>query len=85
MDARAEDRHRGPRAQRKAPAPAGVAYLAADLDRRYARDNLPDHGNLLANLVRWAARDDLSLMVEGPGLIDCHFYRQPGRAIPCIS
>ena len=58
-----------------------VAYLPADLDRRFARDNLPDHGNLLANLVRWAARDHLPLVVEGPGLIDCHLYRQPDRLI----
>jgi hypothetical protein len=58
-----------------------VAYLAADIDRRYARDNLPDHGNLLANLVRWTARDDFPLRVEGPALIDCHLYRQPGRLI----
>lgn len=58
-----------------------VAYLPADLDRRFARDHLPDHGNLLANLVRWAAREALSLQVEGPGLVDCHLYRQPGRLI----
>ena len=58
-----------------------IAYLPADLDRRYARDNLPDHGNLLANLVRWAAGDTLPLAVEGPGLLDCHLYRQPGRLI----
>ena len=60
---------------------ARVAYLPADLDRRYGRDNLPDHGDLLANLVRWTARDDMPLRVEGPGLIDCHLYRQPHRAI----
>jgi hypothetical protein len=58
-----------------------IAFLPADLDRRFGRDNLPDHGNLLANLVRWAARDNLPLAVEGPGLIDCHLYRQPGRVI----
>lgn len=58
-----------------------VAYLAADIDRRYALMNLPDHGNLLANLVRWAAGDTIPLRVEGPGLIDCHLYRQPGRLI----
>ena len=58
-----------------------VAYLAADLDRRYMRDLLPDHGNLLANLVRWAAGDSIPLTVQGPGLIDCHLYRQPGRLI----
>ena len=58
-----------------------VAYLPADIDRRYALMNLPDHGNLLANLVRWAAGDSIPLRVEGPGLIDCHLYRQPGRMI----
>src|SRR5262245_47684054 len=58
-----------------------VAYLAADLDRRYSRDNISDTGNLLANAVRWAARDDIPLTVEGPGLLDCHLYQQPGRLI----
>jgi len=63
------------------PGAGRVAFLPADLDRRYARDNLPDHASLLANLVRWAAHDDFPLRVEGPGLIDCHLYRQPGRTI----
>jgi hypothetical protein len=58
-----------------------VAYLAADLDRRYTIDFLPDHANLLANLARWAAADRIPLEVQGPGLIDCHLYRQPGRLI----
>jgi hypothetical protein len=60
---------------------ARVVFLAADLDRRFARDNLTDHGNLLANAVRWAAKDDLPLVVEGPGLVDCHLYRQADRLI----
>jgi hypothetical protein len=58
-----------------------VAYLAADLDRRYARNNLADSQRLLINLIRWAASDDIPLNIEGPGLIDSHLYRQPGRAI----
>jgi hypothetical protein len=58
-----------------------VAFLPADLDRRFGRDNLPDHGNLLANLVRWTAGDKLPLTVDGLGLIDCHLYSQPGRMI----
>jgi len=63
-------------------APIGrVAFLPADLDRRFARDNLPDHGQLLANLVRWAANEELPLRVEGPGLLDCHLYQQFGRLI----
>jgi hypothetical protein len=60
---------------------ARVAYLAADIDRRFGRDNLPDHGNLLANIFRWVAADRIPLDVRGPGLIDCHLYRQPGRLI----
>jgi len=58
-----------------------IAYMPADIDRRFAKDNLPDHGNLLANLVRWACGEDIPLGVEGPGLIDCHLYRQAGRLI----
>ncbi|HSB17922.1 MAG TPA: hypothetical protein VLE22_25960, partial [Bryobacteraceae bacterium] len=58
-----------------------VAYLPADIDRRFAKDHLPDHGNLLANIVRWAGKSDVPLRVEGLGLIDCHLYRQPGRLI----
>jgi hypothetical protein len=58
-----------------------VAYLAADLDRRYARDNIGDIGHLLANVVRWAANDDIPVTVDGPGLLDCHLYRQSARVI----
>ncbi len=57
------------------------AWLAADLDRRFSRDNLPDHGRLLANLVRWVAKDWIPLRVKGRGLIDCHLYRQEDRLI----
>lgn len=58
-----------------------IAYLPADIDRRYARNNLPDHGNLLANIVRWAAGDQINFLLDGAGLIDCHLYRQPGALI----
>jgi len=58
-----------------------VAYLAADIDRRYAIDNLPDHGNLLGNIIRWAAGDSLPVQVDGPGLVNCELYHQPGRLI----
>ena len=58
-----------------------VAYLAADLDRRYLRELMPDHANLLANLVRWASRDSIPLRVQGAGLVDCHLYRQEGRLV----
>ncbi|HUX85786.1 MAG TPA: Tat pathway signal protein, partial [Chloroflexota bacterium] len=58
-----------------------VAYLAADVDRCFGRDNLPDHADLLANLIRWALNGQVPLRVTGPGLVDCHLYRQEGRLI----
>jgi hypothetical protein len=58
-----------------------VAFIPADLDRQFGRYNLPDHGNLLANIIRWTSNDDVPLSVDGPGLIDCHIYRQQVRLI----
>jgi hypothetical protein len=58
-----------------------VAFLPADIDRRFYRDNLSDHGDLLANLVRWTAKGSFPLVVEGRGLIDCHLYHQSTRMI----
>ena len=58
-----------------------VAFMPADLDRRYGRENLADHGNVLANLARWAAGESLSLTVEGAGFVDCHLYRQTTRLV----
>ena len=54
-----------------------VAFLPADIDRRYNRDSLPDYADLLANIVRWAANGDIPLRVEGHGLFDCNLYTQP--------
>ncbi|MES1262329.1 MAG: Tat pathway signal protein, partial [Acidobacteriota bacterium] len=61
-----------------------VAFLPADLDRRYNRDSLPDYADLLGNLVRWAANGEIPLRLEGKGLFDCNLYTQPGRVIAHI-
>jgi hypothetical protein len=58
-----------------------VAYLAADIDRCYARHRLPDHGDLLANILRWCAEQSIPLKVAGPGYIDCQLYQQGERLI----
>ena len=63
------------------PAGGRVAYLPADIDRCFGRDNHPDHADLLANIVRWAAQEPLPLTVEGTGLVDCHLYRQRDRLV----
>ena len=58
-----------------------VVYMPADLDRQYGRNNLPDHGDLLANIVRWASKDDIPLVVRCAGLIDSNLFQQQGRMI----
>jgi hypothetical protein len=61
-----------------------VAFLPADIDRRYSREGLPDYAALLENVVRWAANDEIPLKVEGRGLFDCNLYTQSGRVIAHI-
>ena len=63
------------------PSGARIAFMPADIDRQYARYNLPDHGKLLENIVRWASKDSVPLKVESVGLIDCNLYHQPKRLI----
>jgi hypothetical protein len=58
-----------------------IVFMPADLDRQFGRYNLPDHGNLIANIVRWASKENIPLAVEGAGLVDCNLYQQPGRMI----
>jgi hypothetical protein len=62
-----------------------VVFMPADLDRQFGRYNLPDHGNLIANIIRWASKDEIPLTVEGAGLVDCNMYQQPGRVILHIT
>jgi hypothetical protein len=58
-----------------------IVFMPADIDSQFAMYNLPDHGNLLKNIVTWALKGDIPLSVEGPGLIDCNLYRQKGKMI----
>jgi hypothetical protein len=62
-----------------------VVFMPADIDRQFGRYNLPDHGNLLANLVRWASKDNIPLTVECAGLVDCNIYRKSGSLILHIA
>jgi hypothetical protein len=58
-----------------------VAFVPADIDRLFGQHNLPDHGDLLKSLIRWTAKENIPLDIEGKGLIDCHLYHQSGRLI----
>ena len=31
--------------------------------------------------MRWSAKNDFPIKVEGLGLVDCHLYEQPGKLI----
>lgn len=66
---------------RTAPQGGRVAFLPADIDRRFAQGNLTDHGTLLANILHWLIGERLPLRVVGSGFIDCHLYEQPGRLV----
>jgi|WetSurMetagenome_2_1015567.scaffolds.fasta_scaffold01677_11 hypothetical protein len=65
----------------KTAAGSRIVFMPADLDRQFGRYNLPDHGNLLANLVRWASKDNIPLEIKCAGLFDCNLYSQPGKII----
>ena len=58
-----------------------IAFMPADIDKQFASSNLPDHGDLMANIIRWVSKDNIPLVVEGAGLVDCNLYHQPGRMI----
>jgi hypothetical protein len=70
---------------RTTPGGGRVVYLGADLDRCYGRSALPDHGQLLSNLLRWTLREKLPVRVEGPGYLDIQLYRQEHRQILHIA
>jgi len=58
-----------------------VVFMPADIDRQFGRSHLPDHADLLKNIVQWTAKNDLPVKVEGAGLVDCHLYAQPEKLI----
>ena len=66
---------------RKTATGSRIAWLPADIDRQYGRSNLPDHGDLLKNIIRWTAGDNIPLAIDGAGLVDAHLYQQPGRLV----
>lgn len=58
-----------------------VVYFAADVDRCFGREHLPDHRELLLSGVRYAAGESLPVNISGPGRLDCTIYRQGDRRV----
>jgi hypothetical protein len=53
-----------------------IAYMPGDIDRSYWQIMSSDHGQLLANTIRWALNEDPVADVKGPGVIDVAVWRQ---------
>jgi hypothetical protein len=58
-----------------------VAYFPWDIDRAFWEVMHPDHGRILAAAVRWAARREPVVRVDGPGLVDVAAWEQPGSRV----
>ncbi len=54
-----------------------VAYIPWDLDRIFWEVLNVDHGQLLANVVRWALDGPPPVVVKGPGVLDVAVWRSP--------
>ena len=60
---------------------ARVVYFAADIDRCYGRERLPDHRSLLENAVRYASDNVFPISVYGRGQLNVSVYQQESRRI----
>ena len=58
---------------RTLPGGGRIVLLAADIDRQYGRLRIPDHGDLLAQAVKWAGGPP-PVTIAGPGYLSCHAY-----------
>lgn len=53
-----------------------VVCFAADIDRCYGRDRLPDHGKLLSDAVLFVKGGKRSVSLKTDGYVDLNLYRQ---------
>lgn len=55
-----------------------VVYLPSDIDRTFWSVMAPDHGQLLKNIVAWAASEEAPVVVTGQGVLDVTAWQQKG-------
>lgn len=52
-----------------------VVYFPGDIDRTFWEVLDPDHGRLIANVVRWALNEPEVVSVSGPGVLDINAWQ----------
>ena len=57
---------------------AGIVCFPWDVDRLYWDVLAADHSTLLRNAIDWAANEEPSVKVTGPGMLDVTLWRQRG-------
>lgn len=63
-----------------------IVYLAADIDRRYGEATLPDHGDLLKNLILWLLEDRMPYTISGNGYLASVMYaRENSKLLHIIN
>ncbi|MCP8939446.1 beta-galactosidase [Alsobacter sp. SYSU M60028] len=69
-------------AARTADSGAKLVWIAADLDRCFARDDNAEHALIIANAVRWALGGNAAVTVEGGlGVISPSLFEQGARTV----
>jgi len=58
-----------------------VVYLAADLDRCWGRDELPDHGDIIAGAVEWVLGGTVPVRVTGRGELSVVPWRKGEQVV----
>jgi hypothetical protein len=53
-----------------------IAYFPGDIDRTFWQIMNNDHGLLLKNTIMWALKEEPSVEVKGPGILDITMWRQ---------
>jgi len=58
-----------------------IAYFPGDIERTFWEELDPDHGRILANVVRWTMNEPDVVSVAGPGVLDISVWQQDGATI----
>lgn len=53
-----------------------IAYIPWDIERSFWKQQTPDHGMLLGNIIEWTLNEAPLVKVDAPGVIDVNLWKQ---------